>query len=1033
MTDKMISLPFEKLLTWIFQEYEQNKTIFGIHDTQFYFKKNDNYYNVLNASIEEPIGPAAGPHTQLAQNLIVSYLCGGRFFELKTVQKLDELEIEKPCIDAPDEGYNTEWSTELTVPQAYDEYLKAWFVLHILKDVFKLSKNEQPGFLFNMSVGYDLEGIKTKKIDDFIEHLKDAELNPLFHEYKEILRKFAENNPEYSKSIEEVLPKISPFISDSITLSTMHGCPPQEIESICEYLITEKNLHTFVKLNPTLLGYDRVRKILDNQGFAHIALKRESFEKDLQFDDAVPMLKRLAQVAGSQKRNFGIKLSNTLAVMNNDTVLPGGEKYMSGRALYPLTINLAAEISEKLDGKLPISFSGGASYWNIIDILETGIKPITLATDLLKPGGYVRLKQLAEIIEDSSVPKDSNIRIDKLVSLAEKSFKDVQFSKKEFPSSELKFDKKLPLMDCFIAPCKERCPIHQDVPEYIRAIEEGRFDDALKIIYEKNPLPNITGYICDHQCQTKCARWNYENSVSIRELKKIAAEKGEIGNLKLETRLRNATAQQARNLNKKVAILGAGPAGLAAAYFLRKNGFDVTIFERESNAGGTVQQIIPQFRIPEKIIQKDVAFLKDLGVKFQFNYQNQNFIRDFQDQKFDYIFIGIGAHILRMLDWCKDKKNLFEALSFLGDLKAGKPFKLGKKVAIVGGGNSAMDAARAAIRVQGVEHVSILYRRTQEYMPADKEEFDNALKDGVKFVELINPVDFQNSKLLCQKMELGEKDASGRRRPVPIENAEETLEFDSVIMAIGEDVDRELLKKNGLAFDKEKLVFNLETLETSLENVYIGGDALRGPSTVVESIADGKRAAKSILRKEGIPFDDIPEVKFDKQERFEQLIIHQGYQRKEIEELHSLEEISEESNRCLQCDFLCAKCVEVCPNRANVLINLIGEDHPFKNDFQIIHIDDFCNECGNCATFCPYENGKPYKDKFSLYHSENSFMESSNDGVIFNNTHLKLKISNSVYEGNVSKDKIQWHSRINIENLDRIEYILKKIYESYLI
>jgi len=136
MTDKMIPLSFEKLLSWIFQEYEQNNTIFGIHNTQFYHKKNDKLYNILNTSIEEPIGPAAGPHTQLAQNIIVSYLCGGRFFELKTVQKLDELEIDKPCIDAPDEGYNTEWSTELTVSQAYDEYLKAWFVIHLLRKNF---------------------------------------------------------------------------------------------------------------------------------------------------------------------------------------------------------------------------------------------------------------------------------------------------------------------------------------------------------------------------------------------------------------------------------------------------------------------------------------------------------------------------------------------------------------------------------------------------------------------------------------------------------------------------------------------------------------------------------------------------------------------------------------------------------------------------------------------------------------------------------------------------------------------------------
>ena len=1023
MTDKMIPLAFEKLINRIFQEYEQNKTIFGIHDTQFYHKKNEKFYNVLNTQIEEPIGPAAGPHTQLAQNLIVSYLCGGRFFELKTVQKLDELEIDKPCIDAPDEGYNTEWSTELTVSQAYDEYLKAWFVIHILKQMLGLSQNREPGFLFNMSVGYDLDGIKTKKIDDFIEHLKNAENNPLFKEYKDILRKFSENNSEYSTSIEKILKCISPNISDSITLSTMHGCPPQEIESICEYLIREKKLNTFVKLNPTLLGYDRVRELLDTQGFTNIVLKRESFEKDLQFKDAIPMLKRLTAVAKSEKRNFGVKLSNTLAVINQDTALPGDEKYMSGRALYPLTINLAAEISKEMDGKLPISFSGGASYWNIVDILETGIKPITLATDLLKPGGYVRLKQLAETIEKNSIIDHQSIQVEKLVSLAEKAICNEQFSRKEYPSNDLKIEKKLPLLDCFIAPCKERCPIHQDVPEYIRAIELGNYEEALQIILTKNPLPNITGYICDHQCQTKCARWNYEQSVSIRELKKIAAEQGNPGNLKFEI----------GSTEKKVAILGAGPAGLSAAYFLRKYGFEVHIFDKGTEAGGTVQHIIPRFRIPDEVIKKDVGLLKEMGVNFHYSYQNQHFIQDFQNQKYDYIFIGIGAHIPKMLSWCKDKDNVFEALSFLEKLKAGKIFELGKKVAVIGGGNSAMDAARAAVRQKGVENVSILYRRTHEYMPADKEEFDNAIKDGVNFKELINPIDFTESEILCQRMQLGEIDKSGRRKPIPIENAQERLEFDLVIMAIGEDVDRELLKENGLAFEDRGFVFNPETLETSLENVYIGGDALRGPSTVVEAIADGKQAAEAILIKEGIAFTDSPEVQFDKEKRFEQLIEQQGYLRKETEELHDPEEILSESSRCLQCDFLCAKCVEVCPNRANVLVNLLHEDHPFKNDFQIIHIDDFCNECGNCATLCPYENGKPYKDKFTLFHSEESFNESTNDGVIFNGNFIKLKYDDEVFEGVFHGSYIKWNSVPNIEIVDQIEFLIKKIKESYLI
>ncbi|MBN2017353.1 MAG: putative selenate reductase subunit YgfK [Candidatus Cloacimonetes bacterium] len=1023
MTDKMIPPSFENLLEWIFQEYEQNNTIFGIHKQQFYNKTNDISYHVLNDWIEEPIGPAAGPHTQLSQNITVSYLCGGRFFELKTVQKLDELEIEKPCIDAPDEGYNTEWSTELTVPQAFEEYLKAWFVLHIIKEVFGLSVNKKSGFIFNMSVGYDLAGIKTKKIDDFIEHLKNAEKNPLFIEYKNILSRFAQHNAEYSKSIEEVLSKISPFISDSITLSTMHSCPPEEIESICEYLIKEKKLHTFVKLNPTLLGYDRVKSILDKHGFTNIVLHKDSFDKDLQFDAAIPMLKRLMIIAENENKKFGVKLSNTLAVANKDTRLPGDEKYMSGRALYPITITLASEISSAFDGILPISYSGGASYWNIIDILNTGIKPITFATDLLKPGGYVRLKQLAAIIEDNHIENKDFIDVQKLYDLAKNTLTDSLFVRKEYTSSDTKIEKELPLFDCFIAPCKERCSIHQDVPEYILAIVEERFDDALRIIYEKNPLPNITGYICDHQCQTKCARWNYENSVSIRELKKVAAERGEIGNLKLET----------RKLEKRIAILGAGPAGLAGAYFLRKYGFDVTVFEKEAHAGGTVRNVIPDFRIPDDFIQKDIEFLKSVGIEFQFNYQNDDFLEDFSERGFNYVIIGIGAHIPRMLDWCTEKENVFEALSFLRGLKSGDEITLGKKVAIIGGGNSAMDAARAAKRVAGVQEVSILYRRTEEYMPADKEEFDNALDEGIEFIELINPVNFENTQLFCQKMQLGEPDESGRKRPLPIEHVQEIFKCDSVIMAIGESVDRDLLERNGIIFENGTIVFNPDTLETSIENVYIGGDALRGPSTVVESIADGKKAAESILTKEGITFNDEPTVTFDKEQRFNDIREQQGYQKENNEELHSLEDISQESSRCLQCDFLCAKCVEVCPNRANVLINLIGKQHPFKNDFQIIHIDDFCNECGNCATFCPYLGGKPYKDKFTLYFSEESLKKNFNNGVLFQKSEFTLKLDSSLYKGEIVDNMIRWQSDVISKNLDQIEYILQETYKSYLV
>ncbi|MBU2439864.1 putative selenate reductase subunit YgfK, partial [bacterium] len=275
MGDVMRPIPFKQLLHWITEEYRSQWTIFGIPESQFFREKSQKNIQIFfDESCAIPVGPAAGPHTQLTQNIIAAYLVGGRFFELKTVQKLDSLKFEKPCIDARDEGYNTEWSTELSLEQAYDEYVKAWILLHFVESIFNDRTNTKQSFIFNMSVGYDLEGIKTPGMDSFINNLTDASKHPVFRQYLEELDSFIRGAsfPEAMrakgkiKSLENISSTVSPNIARSVTLSTMHGCPPKEIESICKYLMEEKRLHTFVKLNPTLLGYKLVRKILDELG-----------------------------------------------------------------------------------------------------------------------------------------------------------------------------------------------------------------------------------------------------------------------------------------------------------------------------------------------------------------------------------------------------------------------------------------------------------------------------------------------------------------------------------------------------------------------------------------------------------------------------------------------------------------------------------------------------------------------------------------------------------------------------------------------
>lgn len=1014
MGDIMRPVPFKQLLHWITEEYRSQWTIFGIPESQFFIKENGKNIQIFDESCATPVGPAAGPHTQLTQNIVAAYLVGGRFFELKTVQKLDSLKFEKPCIDARDEGYNTEWSTELSLEQAYDEYIKAWILLHSIEAVFEMQVTAKQSFIFNMSVGYDLEGIKTPGMDSFINSLTDASGHPLFKLYLEELNSFIRDTnfsevlhiKEKVKNLENISSLISPHIARSVTLSTMHGCPPKEIVSICKYLMEEKGLHTFVKLNPTLLGYKLVRKILDELGFNYINIKESTFTNDLQWDDAIGMLKRLSKLSVDCGRNFGVKLSNTLGTVNTLGVLPGEEMYLSGRILFPLTITLASRLSRAFKGALPISYSGGASQLNIFRIFETGIKPITMATELLKPGGYLRMASIARklepMVEERRQPEI--IDVEKLNRFAEEALRENYYRKDWRGTRKVFIDQELPLTDCYIAPCVLSCPIRQDIPEYIRLAGDGQYDKALELIYLKNPLPNITGHICDHQCMYNCTRLDYEGTVDIREVKRISAEQGKIT---YDTKSRVTTEQ----LDTKVAVIGAGPAGLSAAFFLAKAGFKVTVFEKQDSPGGVITYILPNFRIPASAIEKDISVIKALGVDFKFGVSEDFSINDLNSKGYKYIFMGIGAEVSRKLQLTGDNNNIYETLDFLKsfnkDLSA---LNLGRSVAVIGGGNTAVDSARSALRIDGVEKVFIIYRRTEDEMPADKEEYERALEEGVIFKPLLLPESFSKTGILkCRKMTLGTPDSSGRRRPVPTEETEE-IAVDSVISAIGEYTDSKYLSACGLKIEKNNRPHaNPETLETNLKNVFIGGDALRGPSTVVESIADARKAAEAIAKREisdwkGLDKDFEPG--FDRKQQIPEI-----YNKKSCLVPPKISEddrvIAEnEAGRCLECNVICNKCVDVCPNRANVAIE-IDKKEGFQDVYQILHLDALCNECGNCATFCPYD-GKPYKDKLTLFATKEDFKNSTNNGFLVTGSSgsqlTTLRLKNNLWKLKLDKD-----------------------------
>ena len=950
MSDIMTPIPFDRLMNRILVEHQQG-AVFGMQ--KCYQAKNLQPNTLFGRKLEGQIGPAAGPNTQLAQNIVASYYGGARFFELKTVQKMDGRElaacVAKPCITAEDECYNCEWSTELEVPQAYAEYVKAWFACKVMAKEYDLG--DPDAFQFNISVGYDLEGIKLPKVDRFINEMKDAKDTEIFKKCKAWL---LANLDRFKKVTKEDVEAIQSEIINSVTVSTLHGCPPSEIEAIASYLIQEKHLHTFVKCNPTLLGYETARAILDEMGYDYIAFTDFHFKDDLQYSDAVPMLQRLQELAKSLNLNFGVKITNTFPVDVKNNELPSQEMYMSGKSLFALSMSVAKMLTRDFNGSLRISFSGGADYFNIERIVEAGIWPVTMATTLLKTGGYLRFIQIAELLEKDLAKPWEKVDLSLVEKMIADAKRDKHMVKPVKPLPNRKSEKKVPLVDCFTMPCRDRCPIHQDITSYGRLVNEGKFKEALEVILDKNPLPFMTGNICTHTCQSACTRNHYETDVQIRNNKLIAARGG------YDTVLPGLKQEGA--VQKKVGVIGAGPAGISAAFFLARAGVEVHVYDKDAVAGGVVANVIPGFRIPAEEIQKDVNLAKQYGAQFHLGQEVNDIDAFRKENNFDAVILAIGAH--KEAPLVLEKGEAYNALHFLADFKAqdGK-VNLGKNVVVVGAGNTAMDVARAAKRNAGVENVYLVYRRTKRYMPADQEELEEAIEEGVNFQELLAPFTHENGKLLCHRMVLSDVDASGRRS---VKESDEVVEIpcDTVIASIGEKVDGAFYEKNGIAVtDKGLPVLKKETNETSVSGVYAAGDGAFGASVIVKAIADAKLACEAILNK--TIGTDRPSETTD-----EKIYGKKG-------NLVEPEKGLNPDNRCLACDHICENCCDVCPNRANFAIKVPGvEMH------QIIHVDYMCNECGNCETFCPY-NSAPYKEKFTLFHRAEEMEDSTNDGFAF--------------------------------------------------
>ena len=521
-------------------------------------------------------------------------------------------------------------------------------------------------------------------------------------------------------------------------------------------------------------------------------------------------------------------------------------------------------------------------------------------------------------------------------------------------------------------PCSHNCPAGEDISLQISLIAQGRFEEALELIRLENPFPGVTGRVCPHPCEAECNRAEYGGRVAIHDLERFVAD---------HVAPKRPSVQASQRRDAKVAIIGSGPAGLTCAYHLARWGYPVTVFEALPVPGGMMRVGIPDYRLPKDVLEREIAAIEALGVEIKTNMRlgDNLSLDDLGDYKA--IFIAVGLSKSRKLNIPgEEARGVIPGLEFLKRLNLGEEVRVGSRVVVVGGGNTAMDAARSALRLGA--KVTVLYRRSRQEMPAIPEEVEEALEEGVDIQFLATPVeiltrDGQVVGLRCIRMRLGEPDESGRRRPIPIEGSEFTVQADAVIPAIGQVADLSFLDEQ-VKVERGRIVID-RAGATTRPGIFAGGDVATPFGTVAHAIGSGKRAAMAIdryLRGEELPsfppfeesvrfsprpveselvrFEDLNLAYFEWAERRESAVRPPEERVKDFDEVAlglDEEQALAEASRCFNCGtcIMCDNCLNFCPD---VAISRKNGSGPVSYPFYEINYD-YCKGCGICAEECP--------------------------------------------------------------------------------